>query len=133
VSESDGPGLGGGDREVARFPDDELASAGDRVRFDYQTPLGRSVEGVAIRVGDEVVAFENVCPHLGMPLDCHTGEFLSDNGQVLLCDAHGARFEPESGRCTVGPCQGDRLETLRVRRAEQADEWIVLRGRGLSR
>ncbi|MFB6372939.1 MAG: Rieske (2Fe-2S) protein, partial [Bradymonadaceae bacterium] len=77
---------------------------GDVVRFDYETPLGRSVEGVALRISGEVIAFENVCPHLGLPLDCHTGEFLSDNGAVLLCDAHGARFEPESGRCTMGPC-----------------------------
>ena len=121
------------DREVARIPRDQLASEGDVVRFDYETPLGRATEGVAIRLDGEIVAFENVCPHLGLPLDCHTGDFVADNGGALLCDAHGARFEPGSGKCTVGPCQGDRLETLRVRESEDREAWVLLRGRGLSR
>ncbi len=120
-------------REVARIPFDALTEPGDRVRFEYDPPLGNeSVEAVVIQFDDGPVAFQNVCPHLGMALDCHTGEFVSEDGAVLVCDAHGARFKRNSGLCTMGPCEGDRLETLRLRRDESAGEWVVVRGRGIS-
>jgi nitrite reductase/ring-hydroxylating ferredoxin subunit len=120
-------------REVARIPFDALTDLGDRVRFEYDPPLGEEpVEAVVIRLDGGPVAFQNVCPHLGMALDCHTGEFVSDEGMLLVCDAHGARFEPDSGLCTMGPCEGDRLGTLRLSRDESAGEWVVVRGRGIS-
>jgi len=30
----------------------------------------------------------------------------------LICSTHGALYEPISGRCTAGPCVGDRLTAL---------------------
>ncbi len=121
-------------RELARIPRDELAAPGDRVRFTYEPPLGgAAVEAVVIRLGgDRPLAFRNVCPHLGLALDCHTGKFVSEDGGALVCDAHGARFEPETGRCVMGPCEGDRLETMRVRLDEETGEWVVVRGRGIA-
>ena len=36
--------------------------------------------------------------------------------RTLVCATHGAIYEPDTGRCIGGPCVGDRLERLDVRR-----------------
>ena len=30
----------------------------------------------------------------------------------FYCSTHGALYEPDTGRCTAGPCVGDRLTPL---------------------
>jgi nitrite reductase/ring-hydroxylating ferredoxin subunit len=60
-------------------------------------------------------AYVNRCPHVGTPLDLWPNEFLSEDGQTLVCATHGALFEPRTGRCTDGPCAGDALTPLPVR------------------
>ncbi|MGH3031841.1 MAG: Rieske (2Fe-2S) protein [Gaiellaceae bacterium] len=49
------------------------------------------------RVGDELVAVDNACPHEGNPLV--EGEILGDS---LTCAYHGWRFDLETGACLVG-------------------------------
>ena len=66
----------GGDRAVV--------AAGDR-------------EIVVLRVGGELHAFDNACPHEGNPL--FDGEVLGD---VLECAYHGWRFDLGTGACLVG-------------------------------
>jgi nitrite reductase/ring-hydroxylating ferredoxin subunit len=65
-----------GDRAVVR--------AGDR-------------EIVVLRVGSELHAFDNACPHQGNPLV--EGEVLGD---VLECAYHGWRFDLATGACLAG-------------------------------
>lgn len=117
----------GGDEAVARIDRARLSESGDVVRFDYEDRFGEPTEGVVVRVEGELVAFRNVCPHLGDPLDGRTGEFLAERGGVLVCDSHGARFEPRSGRCEAGPCEGERLEKLSVEVDESEEEVVVRR------
>ena len=53
------------------------------------------VEGVGIglyRVGDEVHAMEDACPHQGFPL--HDGNL---EGCVIICRAHGWPFDVRTG------------------------------------
>jgi nitrite reductase/ring-hydroxylating ferredoxin subunit len=52
---------------------------------------------VVLRVGDELHAFDNACPHQGNPLV--DGEVLGD---VLECAYHGWRFDLGTGACLVG-------------------------------
>ena len=52
----------------------------------------------------------NVCRHLPIPLDAGLGE-LADG---LVCISHGARYRPEDGLCTEGPCRGESLEPVDV-------------------
>ena len=52
---------------------------------------------VVLRVGDELHAFDNACPHQGNPLV--DGEVFGD---VLECAYHGWRFDLETGACLVG-------------------------------
>ncbi len=68
----------------------------------------------AVRRGDDVRVFVNSCPHIGAPLDWTPGRFLSADGQRIICALHGAEFEIDDGRCTSGPCVGDRLDAVPV-------------------
>jgi nitrite reductase/ring-hydroxylating ferredoxin subunit len=63
---------------------------------------------VVRRLG-HVFAYENMCPHLGTPLNFLPDRFLTQDGSRLLCSTHGALFEIASGLCTHGPCRGQSL------------------------
>jgi toluene monooxygenase system ferredoxin subunit len=52
---------------------------------------GRRV--VLLRKGDHVVAFEDRCAHLGIPMSTGTWE-----GDVLTCCAHGWSYEAMTGQ-----------------------------------
>jgi nitrite reductase/ring-hydroxylating ferredoxin subunit len=76
----------------------------------------RSVAGFVVNHGGQVRAWVNRCPHVGTPLDLWPNEFYTEDGQALICATHGARYEPLDGRCTAGPCAGDALTPLPLRR-----------------
>ena len=71
--------------------------------------------GFAVRYRGKVCAYVNRCPHAGTELDWQPGEFFSLGGLYLICSTHGAMFEPASGYCIAGPCQGASLALLQVR------------------
>jgi nitrite reductase/ring-hydroxylating ferredoxin subunit len=91
---------------------------GGSVRFDVGTrpsafgPL--PVEGFAVLDrGGAVHAYLNVCPHRGQPVDLGDGRLFLRSGEIE-CPAHGARFDPSTGACTGGPCDGRPLTALSV-------------------
>jgi nitrite reductase/ring-hydroxylating ferredoxin subunit len=67
------------------------------------------------RLGDQVVAFRNRCPHTGAPLDWQPNRFLDSTGTVFLCAVHGARFRRHDGFCLSGPCAGAFLQPVAVK------------------
>lgn len=69
---------------------------------------------VVTRHQGRVRAWLNVCPHQGRPLNFAPNRFLSDDQGRLVCAAHGAIFEPDSGRCVGGPCQGSGLKSIEL-------------------
>lgn len=66
----------------------------------------------AVRRGGLVFVYVNSCPHIGTPLDWTPDQFLSADGQRLVCATHGAEFGIEDGICVRGPCLGERLESV---------------------
>ncbi len=89
-----------------------LADGGaTEVRLDPGDP-GSSV--VVLRRGEQVYAYRNLCPHAGRFLNWAPGRFLFDQGR-LVCAAHGAVFEVDSGTCVDGPCRGSALVPVPVR------------------
>jgi nitrite reductase/ring-hydroxylating ferredoxin subunit len=119
------------DGVLARISDEALddMEPGDWITFTYRDEFDRQTKGIVLLWDDEWRAYRNVCPHHGVPLDARTGDIFDDTDSVLLCDTHGARFRPEDGRCTMGPCEGDRLKKLGVR---EADEGLEIVRAGLS-
>jgi nitrite reductase/ring-hydroxylating ferredoxin subunit len=67
---------------------------------------------------DRAVAVEAIRSGLHVMNGMH--EFLSDDGRWIVCATHGALYEPATGLCAAGPCAGDTLTRLPVRRAGEA-------------
>ncbi|WP_448243298.1 Rieske (2Fe-2S) protein [Pseudoxanthomonas mexicana] len=79
---------------------------------------------VIYRVGDEVRAWLNVCPHAGRRLDWAPGQFLKSKDGHLVCAAHGASFELDRGDCVAGPCRGDALRAVQVQ-VRDGEVWLA--------
>ena len=69
-----------------------------------------SVETVlVVRHGPALHAWVNACPHHGTPMAWRKNAFLNAARDRIVCGAHGAQFEIDTGRCTLGPCLGQSL------------------------
>jgi nitrite reductase/ring-hydroxylating ferredoxin subunit len=73
---------------------------------------GRS-EIIVVRDAAGVRGYNNVCPHLPLPLNidrriyAHAGE--------VYCDHHYAAFRFSDGLCTAGACVGEALTAIPLR------------------
>ena len=91
---------------------DELAATGCR---EFRLGGGEwPLRGFVVRAGIEVHAYLNRCAHLALPLNLLPDRFLTHDGSMLLCTAHGALFEKSTGFCVAGPCSGQSLTRLAV-------------------
>lgn len=85
---------------------DDLPDGGAR-GFDPRAG-GRDTVFV-VRRGAVLRGYENICPHHGTPLPWRKDAYLNAAGDRIVCAAHGALFEIDTGLCTLGPCLGDVL------------------------
>jgi nitrite reductase/ring-hydroxylating ferredoxin subunit len=60
---------------------------------------------IAVRRGEQVVAYENDCPHARQPLERFDGRVVTMERRYLICSAHGASFRIEDGACVGGPAK----------------------------
>lgn len=84
----------------------ELPEGGSR-GFDPQRTGQDSV--LVVRRGDELFGWADRCPHHGTPMAWRKDAYLNAAGDRIVCAAHGARFEIDTGLCTLGPCLGESL------------------------
>jgi nitrite reductase/ring-hydroxylating ferredoxin subunit len=89
-------------------------SHGEAKTFSFRRD-GEELEGFLLRHGEELVAYVNKCPHWNVDLDMGLGGFYAPKVDRIFCRNHGALFEPATGRCDMGPCQGRGLEKLELR------------------
>ena len=68
--------------------------------------------GFVVRQGDAVYAYQNVCAHVGHPLNWAPNSFLTKDRSAIICSSHGAVFEIDSGLCVAGPCLGKSLRSV---------------------
>ncbi|HMA12400.1 MAG TPA: Rieske 2Fe-2S domain-containing protein [Steroidobacteraceae bacterium] len=71
--------------------------------------------GFLVRMGHQVHAYLNRCPHALRPLNFLPDRFLTPDGGLIQCTAHGALFEKDTGLCIAGPCVDDSLRRIAVR------------------
>jgi nitrite reductase/ring-hydroxylating ferredoxin subunit len=79
--------------------------------------------GFLVRVGPGVHAYVNRCAHQSLPLNYLPDRFLTYDGSMILCTAHGAIFEKSTGFCVSGPCAGRSLVRVAVR---VVDDFVLL-------
>ena len=39
---------------------------------------------------------------------------MDEEGNFLVCGQHGARFDLDTGKCFIGPCQGSALAAIKL-------------------
>jgi 8-oxo-dGTP diphosphatase len=81
------------------------------------------LQGLLVATASGPLAFENLCPHVPIPLDRIPGELVSRDGRHLVCQNHGALFALPTGRCVSGPCEGETLRTVPIE--PSGDGWAV--------
>ena len=81
-------------------------------------------KGFVVRQGSEVFAYQNICKHVGHPLNWQPDRFLNEDGSLIVCASHGALYEIGTGICISGPCPGKALNGVPV---EIRDGAIVVR------
>jgi len=69
-----------------------------------------------LRFGETLLAYENLCPHAGTPLNWLPDRFLTRDARHLLCATHGAEFRIGDGFCVKGPCKGKSLRPIPITR-----------------
>jgi len=72
----------------------------------------QSVFLIGTRQQGQACVWINVCPHQGRPLNWAPDQFLKDPDGNLVCAAHGAVFNPQSGECISGPCLRSALAAI---------------------
>jgi nitrite reductase/ring-hydroxylating ferredoxin subunit len=97
---------------------DRLAEGGRGVRFAVEQN-GERLAAFAVRYRGAVHAYVNRCAHRGVELDWNPGEFFDGEGYELVCATHDARYAPDTGLCTAGPCAGGCLLKLPVRECDR--------------
>lgn len=101
------------DNERLICDSEALAERMPGVRFALPE-LGRYVTGFVVRYAGKPYAYVNQCAHMPVELDWNEGDFFDLSQNYLICATHGARYQPDTGYCVMGPCAGRSLQPIVV-------------------
>jgi nitrite reductase/ring-hydroxylating ferredoxin subunit len=76
---------------------------------------GNDDQVFVVRRGERAFVWLNDCPHNHRPLEYRQDQFLSADGGHIVCYAHSAHFDIETGHCFAGPCEGQHLVPVPAR------------------
>jgi len=97
---------------------------GHTLPFSLPRAGRRPLEGFLARFQGRLVAYENRCRHLPVSLDFHSGKFFSPDGRFFVCQNHNATYEPLTGLCVRGPCEGQSLKAMELQEVD-GEVWIL--------
>jgi nitrite reductase/ring-hydroxylating ferredoxin subunit len=97
---------------------------GRTVKFSFPRADGKPIDCFLARYRGKLVAYENRCRHLPLTLDFHSGHLFSLDGEHFICQNHNAIYEPLTGLCVRGPCEGQSLNTLKIEVIGE-DVWLA--------
>jgi nitrite reductase/ring-hydroxylating ferredoxin subunit len=77
-----------------------------------------------VRFKSRLYAWRNACPHIdGAPMAWRKDAYMNPAGTHIVCHAHGALFQPDTGLCVQGACLGASLSPVAI----EIDEDSVVR------
>ena len=91
----------------------DLEEGGAGVRFEVEHG-GENVPAFVVRWHGRVRAYLNRCGHVPIELDWQPGEFFDYSRLYLICSTHGALYDPATGGCLGGRCEGRGLVPITV-------------------
>lgn len=78
------------------------------IKFKFRRE-GIKRDGFAALFEGQVIVYENICRHLPISIDYADNRFFTGDGKSIICQTHGAVYEPLTGLCVRGPCEGASL------------------------
>ncbi|WP_216350668.1 Rieske (2Fe-2S) protein [Paraburkholderia fungorum] len=79
-----------------------------------------------VRRAGAVYGWRDACPHYGdTPMAWRKDAYLNARGTRVVCHAHGAQFEMDSGACVLGPCLGQTLTPVRIRVSQNGEIFLL--------
>ena len=91
----------------------DLEEGGAGMRFEVRRGA-ENVPAFAVRWRGQVYAYLNRCGHVPIELDWQPGEFFDYSRLYLVCSTHGALYDPGTGACMGGRCEGRGLVSVAV-------------------
>ena len=91
--------------QIDQFPD------GSACEFVFGAGLN-AFRMFLVRRGGSCFGYVNLCPHYSLPLNVRENEFLSRDGNRIMCRRHLAIFTLEDGMCIDGACVGSALDAV---------------------
>lgn len=92
---------------------EQLPEAGEGIRFELAWQ-GETEPAFLVRWRGQVRAYLNRCGHIPVELDYQPGRFFDFSYQYLVCATHGALYDPATGVCAGGRCNGVGLVPIPV-------------------
>ena len=93
---------------------DELLECGPGICFSIHDGT-HLLPGFAVRFAGQVRAFINRCGHMALQLDIIPAAFFDTDRRYIICANHAALYDPVTGSCIAGPCDGRGLIALETR------------------
>src|SRR5437870_1968857 len=78
------------------------------IKFKFRRD-GIRRDGFAALFQEQIIVYENLCRHLPVSIDYGDNRFFTGDGKNIICQTHGAIYDPSSGLCTQEPCEGASL------------------------
>lgn len=94
-------------------------SEGIWYEFSLQVEYGL-LSIMLIKHDGQYSGYQNICPHQGRRMDYATGQFLLTESGNIVCPAHGAEFNADTGLCINGPCKGQSLQSVTIKSNEES-------------
>ncbi len=91
----------------------DIAPEGGAVAVDFISGDAR-FSLILARRNNAFYAYENRCPHASYPLERPDGRVVVQQARYIVCTAHGASFDLETGACVGGPCIGESLKAIPI-------------------
>ena len=91
----------------------QVEDGGRGVRFEIEAE-GETLPAFVVRFRGQVHGFLNRCGHIPVELDWQPGDFFDYSRLHLTCSTHGALYDPASGDCVAGRCNGRGLSPVSV-------------------
>ena len=74
---------------------------------------GQRQKVIVLCLGGRLHGWRDACPHYGTsPMAWRKDAYLNAERDRIVCSAHGAQFDIDTGACTLGPCLGQSLTAL---------------------
>lgn len=78
-----------------------------------------------VRKNGRLYGWRDACPHYGdTPMAWRKNAYLDAASTRIICAAHGAQFDIETGICMLGPCLGKALQQVELSLTQENDIYI---------